>query len=417
MSEYNETVSTSSSTPTEIFPAEGVEDEKKPYKPIVFENNKPVWKTWMFLTFSATESTLSKCDIAVFLKDKKADKYMIVEENGKQGDFLHHHAIVYYKKQICIRNKRHFNLKTRGRIYYTQISDFPKTDLMKVIAYCCKEDTEPFYYNFEAEKATYTARNATSLITRKSTVRETRALFATADNREEAYGMVEDRVTVDAWPATKSIIDSTVSSKFGHTSLAITSKYPKSDYHYPDELLSWMKVFESESRLGRYPVILITGDSGTCKTSAIKALGPHMYFRERVVWKDIFYGVPQEAKFIVYDDLIPEHLNELASHKALLCGMDGGFSLDIKYSNVEHVEVNIPSIIVANDPPKWMNNKYWKINTLWIHIEGSMRKRRNPECCYKILNIPTMEFSVLPGYSPIDIPIIEEELLSPLDSF
>lgn len=388
------------------------EQDKFPWVKVKFENDKPIWKTWLLLTYSIKNTPLNKATIATDLSHKKADKYMIIEETGKNGTFKHHHAIVHFKKQILIRNKNYFNISFGDTTVQTEISDFPKKDLNNVIGYCLKEDKTPELFNFKKDLEAYRAKAVTGTITRKTNVGDLKTVIGAASTRQEAYEQVAGITSLDAWPATKSVIDSTVSESRVYSSLDLNPLYSMTEYNYPKELLDWFKVFSSGVKLGRYPVILITGDSGTCKTSALKAFGPHMFFRERIVWQDIFFGIPEEAKYILFDDIKPDHLNELTSHKALLCGMHGGFCLDIKYENVTQVKVEIPSVIIANEAPKWIADKYWKANTLWLHIEDNMRKKKHPQSYYKILNVPTVEFSVLPGYPTTDLPILEQELVS-----
>jgi hypothetical protein len=367
-------------------------------------------KTWLFFTYILKDNNpLTRELISEYFKiNRSADKLIVVEEIGEWSGTLHHHAVVHFNKRIKLRNHNMFNIAIGDQTIHPNVFEFEKTDLNPIINYLLKQDQCPLIIDMNSEVASFKAlqklKNKSSQgITGKTKASEVQDIVAAAKTRKEAYNIVKDVTTVADFQRVKSIIDSSIVDRNEIRSFKDSFRYSRSDYNYPPEILEWFdKVYLTNSKLDRYPVILITGDSRTGKTSAIQALGPRMYFREKVGYKSICDGIPPETKYVMYDDLTTEELDKLGNHKSLLCGMAGGCNLDCKYANSEFTEVNFPSIIIANEQPQWLRKTYWKDNVFWVHVESSLVKAHREPLSYKILNVPSRRctFTPIPDINP-----------------
>jgi hypothetical protein len=372
--------------------------------------NKKCGKSWLFLTYIRTSFSLEKSTISMTMLLKGADKYLISEEIGSEHGTKHHHVIVHSSKRFTLRHSKHFDIQTsQGNTIHPNIFEFSKSDLTKVIAYSLKEDSDPETHNFDNEMRSYIAQITKKTFTRTTTASDIYTLIENCETRQQAMSIVSERVPYNFFPQAKSIVESKIPERKKNTSYRERGEFPRSDYNFPPIILEMFeKVILQDSMMTRHPAILITGPSGVGKSLSIASLGPHLYFRQQVNWKNIHSCSIEGAKFIIYDDIKPSHLEILAHNKALLCGMHGGFDLDIKHDNENKVDINIPSIIVSNEPPRWVKDKYWKNNLLWIEIETSMCKADNEILSYNILNVPTVKYKNIPKTPEFKYPDFSE---------
>lgn len=373
-------------------------------------------KAWLFLTYIRTTFSLHKSTISATLILKGADKYIISEEIGSEHGTKHHHVIVHSSKRFTLRHAKHFDIQSsQGDMLHPNIFEFSKSDLTKVIAYALKEDSDPETHNFDNEMKSYVAQLTKKPFNRNTTASEIKTLISNCETREQAMKLVGERVPYTYFNQAKSIVDSSIADQKVNTSYKSKGLFPRSDYNFPPIILEiFEKVILEDSCLTRHPTILITGPSGVGKTMAIASLGPHLYFRNQVNWANIYACPTGDAKFILYDDIKPTQLEILAHNKALLCGMYGGFDLDIKHDNEKHVNINIPSVIVSNEPPRWVKDEYWKANLFWIEIETSMCKEDNQILSYNILNVPSVTFKTIPGAPKVKYPDFSKIQVKPL---
>lgn len=386
-------------------------DKLKVFDRILGANEK---FSWLFLTYISKDACVSADDLSSLLKKKGADKFKAVIEKGEVNGTIHVHVIVYSKTRFHLRNLNGFDC--RGKVMDTapaqwsmihpNICSFDRKDLLNVMRYIdgsIHKGTEDYTSgNFELEEKTYKLSSAPQLtINNKTRTYDVTAIIALANNRKEAYAMVGKSCAVGAWNGTKSVIDTEFSMRETEENKSFMKDYlyPSTEYNYPTELSRLFdEVFLKDIKMYRYFLTIIVSKSGKGKSSAMNALGPHMYFREMVSWKNLYHGLPKEAKYILFDEIKPDHLEQLRHKKSLLCGMHGGFDLEIKYANTEHVEINIPSIILCNELPVWVNEPYWKDNTFIIHQHSSMVKADNDEMDYEIINKPTVRIRPVKGY-------------------
>lgn len=392
------------------------------------EISKRVDKTWLFLTYIAADTPLKRSSIADFLDSKRATKYLISEEIGEKSGTKHHHAIVYFPGRVTLYSLNSLAIACRipifdegaiatkmyeGALIRPNYFEFKKQDLSKVIGYAIKDDTNFIMHDFKDELTTYATQTSGERFSRKTPPEMIQQFIATASTRREAYGLILPKISsAMCFPAIKSVIDASITdAPTISRNFKLEGDFPASDYNYPQEIKDWFdNVIGKNTKLSRWPLMVICGDSGTAKTNALTALGPHMWFREKIAWKELFYGVPDEATYMVFDDIIPEHLDQLRHNKSLLCAMSGGFDLDIKHENAQKVIVEIPSIILTNELPEWLNDKYWKMNSLVIKVHSCMWKDPSDQDCqilkYEVLNTPSVKISVIPnkGYENVVIP-------------
>jgi hypothetical protein len=364
--------------------------------------------TWCLFTYIRREETpLTRQIIKDFFLAKKCDKIIVVEEFGKLNGSLHHHAMVHFKSQYKIRNHHTFDITASGITLHPDIASFAKKDMNKIIKYVFKEDLYPMIVNMEKElSARKAAFKLGNCINRKTNSQIIADLISTAESRQEAYDIARPLTDAGDWQPVKSVIDSSITEKpQENSSFKSTSRYPRSDYNYPQPLLDWIDgIYLTNSKLSRYPVIIISSQSGTGKSQAISALGPRIQFEEGIAKRDLF-NIPKEAKFIVYDDLCPEDLTLLGNHKVMLCGMDSDFTTKILYNDPKKTRTHLPSIILCNSPPSWMKQQYWIDNVFWIHIKSSLVKSFGEKLRYEIRNVPRIKFNPIPDMNPDNVVI------------
>lgn len=375
-------------------------------------------KTWLFLTYMATDTPLTRESVYLMINKKyPVDKALICEEVGNESGKLHHHAIIKFKNRVRIRNYRVFDINIVSRTIYANIGEFSKGDLYKVMSYTMKNDETPYKVNMDDEYESFTALQ-TKFITNKTSINDIYDMVKGCETRSEAYSAIRRNCNVGQWMATKSVIDSSISCSVIPINKSYCDPefddptnggwpYKRDAYLFPLEFEQWMdQLILMGSKLGRWPVFLFTGISGLGKTGALKSMGPHLSFNTGIAWKNIFSGFPEDTRYIIYDDIKPAHLEELKNQKSLLCGMMTGMDLDIKYANAEKVVVNIPSIIICNEAPRWVEEEYWKANLYWFDIQSEMINDNPLEkrtLQYEIKNVPSIKFRPIPGHKA-DIP-------------
>lgn len=382
-------------------------------------------RSWLFLTYIAYDNQLTREKLK-FSLSSKSDKFLIAEEFGKVKGTKHHHAIVHFSTKFNIRHLNHFDIEIDSnliihnhKVMHPHIFEFKKSDLSRIIHYTLKEDKDYIQRNFEKEIESHNMVYKVERIARNAISSKVRDLCHNAETMDQVRDLITERVEMPGWNIAMSIAESYMEDKRVFSSLITETDYSREEYWFPHliQMLFDDCYLKEGVKLHRWPVILLTGGSGLGKSSGICSLGPHSYHRQSVTWQDFYFTIPPEVKFIVFDDIKPEDLEELGHNKSLLCGMANGFSLSIKFKDSHRVDVNLPSIILANEPPKWINETYWKENVLWIHLDGSMVLSENNIPHYTIKNLPTLKYSVRKGSAPASIPDFKKFTVGPYTPF
>lgn len=295
----------------------------------------------VFCSYVQNNTKLDRAKIAEFFKTKKATRMIVCQEYTYE-EKIHYHALVIKDDRFCIRNMAQFDVNNE----HPNIRYAPKSALPFLVDYVLKTDKYAYLYKIDPRdwsKKASSARGITKIMVDN--------VIEESETAEDAMDtLTENGLAMKEYAAVQKY----VKDNFPPVNPAYFSKYKyKADcYTYSPELMKELnKWVFSGVRYDRYPLIVIVGPTKRRKTNAIRALGPHLYFKKKVNM-EAFANVPADCKFIVMDDILPEQTNTLFNNNALMLGMEDGWTERFLYIGDKKIENPVPVIWLCNKLPK-----------------------------------------------------------------
>jgi hypothetical protein len=327
--------------------------------------------TAVLLTYVCDNTRLTRERIKEFLVAlKKSDKVLVVEEATREGK-THFHAVAYRKARFAVRHMTYFDIEGE----HPNIRVVGKEGITKPIQYCMKTGFPVSVHNVDL--AAYRSEPAVSLLRLNSIAKETGYDF------EESCSVFSQQkdVKVRDWAASIAYLRSICRepNRYFHAS----TKYRKEDFEYPKAIEKYFSTYvNAPVKYDRYPVLVVSGLTRRGKTSAIRAMGPHLYFKGDV---DLcsFANVPPSCKFVVLDDISNEDLETYLKMNALMLAMEDGWTQKFLYVGKKPVENTCPVIILQNtahecftDPKctKYISTGYYYSNSIHVDVKQHMPK-------------------------------------------
>lgn len=330
-------------------------------------------KTSFFLTYSCNATKLNVNIIKDFLVDSRlAHKVIVVEEKTKAGK-AHFHAVVFKENRFTVRNINFFDIQGE----HPNIRVIGKEGITKPIGYClkCLDDGIPVVtHNVDTHAYKYE---------REITVPKLNAIAkeTNGDFEESCSVLSQQQVKVREWAPAVAYLKSICreSNRYFFEKF----KYSKDDFVYDNPIEDYFSRYvNTDTKYDRYPVLVVTGLTRRGKTSAIRALGPHLYFKGDVDMTS-FANVPDKCKFIVLDDISNANLEEYLHNNAFMLGMEDGWTQKFLYVGKKPVENKCPVVVLQNTPHRcftdptletFVTKGYYYSNSIVVEINQHMAK-------------------------------------------
>lgn len=328
-----------------------------------FKNKRKYDVSVIFLSYVCDDTKLTKKIISDFLvHKKKSDKVMICAEVTKAGK-LHHHAVAIKNERWSVTGPRFFDIdEEHPNMRFTR-----KDKMFGVIDYVAKYDKHPLCHNLDPT-------DYSKMMARRSGVNTLmiNAIVEETDDADEAMEVLSNSVgcnVKDLDAARKYIV-----SKFPPKNPFFykSTKWDCEDFTYPEFIREYVRLYvDATTKYDRYPLLVVSGLTRRQKTTAIRALGPHLYFKGDV---DLcsFVNIPKECKFIVFDDISQPALETLFYNNALMLGMEDGWTEKFMYIGKKKVENHLPVILLCNQAPECIvNSECSKYNSAGYYYQNS----------------------------------------------
>lgn len=342
----------------------------------VFEcdTDNRVKKTSVLLTYVCDNTVLTIDDVKTFLvSSKSADKVIVVEEKTKE-DKPHFHAVAYKQSRFRIINERFFDINGE----HPNIKYIGKEGISKPVQYCLK------CLNHEIPVTTHNINIAAYTPEREITINRLNNIAKeTNGDYEQSCSMLSQQHGMKPrdWTSSTNYLKSICRqpNRYFHS----TFKFRKEDFVYDAAIEEYFRMYvNTTTKFDRYPILVVSGLTRRGKTSAIRAMGPHLYFKGDVDLTS-FANVPSECKYIVMDDISNDDLVVYLKNNALMLGMEDGWTQKFLYVGKKPVENSCPVIVLQNtahqcftDPmyDNIISRGYYYHNSIHVEIKQHMGK-------------------------------------------
>lgn len=329
----------------------------------------------VFLTYVCDNSVLTSKDIFDNYYRHGYDGILVVDEFTKNKK-IHHHVLLVKEKRVTIRNIYMFDFMNE----HAYIRYGKKTDIGKIIDYCMKGRktlrdvpdglSKVQCYGIDPRSQSHNNNYRTVHTKYLDAIAEESETFEEASSKLGERGVpVRDHALALAY----------LKKKFPEKNEYYFKafKYKPEDFEYVKELLEFFDnyVFIPD-KYDRYPILVIYGPTKRQKTSFIRALGPHLYFKGSVD-PCAFANIPSDCKFVVMDDIKKDEKVNILSNNSLMLGQEDGWATKFNYIGIKRVENVCPVIWICNQPDECFINPndstyqeagYYYSNSWVIHI-------------------------------------------------